>query len=1244
MLYSLSMPSQPSFATTPRSTERERAEKTAARYERLRLLGQGGMGMVYEVFDKRRERRVAMKVLKDPERGSLYRFKREFRAAADLVHPNLVRLYDLGVFLDGSFFFTMELVAGRPLSELLHRGVMPEQSLGNAETLLASTPVVEGFSPVRVLAGIAEGLLSLHVAKKVHRDLKPSNVIVEEGSGIPKLLDFGIMRDADAPGATKGALGTPLYMAPEQAQGKEVDWRADMYSFGCLLYEMLAGRPPFQGNGARVILSHLSEEPAPPSRVRPCPAPLERLCLALLQKDPALRPSASEVLQLLHEELGGPAPQPRRPVPRSAGLFGRSAEIGALRERLLSAAPGAVLLTGEAGSGKSALCEDFAHQAQERGEAIFLGRCYEREQVPYKALDAIVDGLALDLLRREVRPEGLPPGVSSLARLFPVLLELPALRERETAAPLQDPHAERARALRALFALLRQRSPERPPLVVIEDLQWADPESLEALRWMLGPDGPPLRLLLSARADAVACSSGELDALLAPHKPLALRLGPLSDEAIEALVEAQAASTLTASSRRRLALEARGNPFLAAELARAVAERGAGDDPPSVEALVSWRLGRVSPAAQATFAVAAVVGGRADFSLLASLAGLSPGVLSEALDELLQARLVRESWGEGDGVEIADARFREAAYLGLPEAQRLHLHRALADHWAEQGDFGRAVDHWRAAQESDRAREAAARAAKRAEEQLAFARAAALYALAAEGDRAGPLLLARAVALRQAGLHAESAAAYEDAAPLLPEEEAQAARIAAAAELLAAGEFSRGLAAFEALLRPLGETLQLRPGLRWYLSAAFYFLWIALCWVWHDLLARRAVPAQPSPARLARLKLYGALYHCLMPLDPFVALWFGMKCTREAHRLRDPAMVGVARIGHATVTLGALGRRVAARAYRNLQNGEALCAEHNDPRGLLDAEFTRALLFLYEGNLTALAASARRSEEIARRGGFFSDPFFLMMRDMSLGALYYAGQFAQAEERCLEAIRDANARGSSVDAALPHAVLALSYLMTSGVERARVHFQKSLDSLPAEPLTMLRFRVELYALELYAAEGRFAEGLAALDALRLRWRKQSVVATNLDESAAALLDTRFRLAMQVQEGCVHLSLKNLRFSTSASTPMLLISALRVEAAVLRMRGRPHAAIARVERSLWLAEQQGSAVGCAFALRARSLLREEQKLPGATFDRQRADALLRELGLSDCYQLQIEGWHRAPSASPAPSLSVVAPAE
>ncbi len=776
------------------------------RYEVRQRLGQGGMGVVYEAFDRRRERAVAMKVLRDPERGSLYRFKREFRAAADLLHPNLVRLFDLGVLPQGGFFFTMELLAGQPLSAFAYVPSREDPS-GLAETLQAPTSPsrsgaawLETPALVRLLAGVAEGLAFLHRARKVHRDLKPSNVMVDP-RGEPKLLDFGILRELDAPGAltaTHGAIGTPLYMAPEQVSGRQVGCEADLYSLGCVLYELLCGQPPFQGPPPQVLMRHLSEAPTPPSALRPCDGALEALCLSLLSKDPAARPDAAGVLARLHA-LGGPVPRPALRAPAvTPGLLGREAERAALaraREEA-EAAPRVVLLGGESGAGKSALLAELAATAQTAGAGVWLGRCYEREQVPYKAFDALVDALALDLARRgdagaplAAAQKLLPAGTQALARLFPVLREAPAVRRLADETALGDAKAERRRATGALFGLLRGLSPNAP-ILLLDDLQWADPESLEVLSW-LAEDGeaPPCLVVGAYRPEEVPEGHALRDlSQSAGGRVSSLALAPLPGAALEELVAAYSTASLSEENRRQLALEARGNPFLAVELARALREDPAAQGAlPTVAELVARRLLRVGEAARGVLSAAAVAGGRSTFPLLAAATGLSPAALAEALDELLRAELLREAPGPRgeEAYDLAHDRFRQAAYEQIPKQRRAALHRALAEHLGAAEDAARAVEHWRRAEEPARAKAAAFEAARRAEAQLAFDRAAELYALAEGTIPAHDLAAARAAALTKAGRHSEAAAAFTRAAEAAEaachaHREAAAARSAAA--------------------------------------------------------------------------------------------------------------------------------------------------------------------------------------------------------------------------------------------------------------------------------------------------------------------------------------------------------------------------------------------------------------------------------------------------------------------------------
>ncbi len=268
----------------------------AGRYRLDEVVGRGGMSTVYRGTDLSLDRVVAVKVALDPlvEQSPIYlaRFTREAQSTAALSHPGVVTVYDAGA--DGpTRFIVMELVPGRSLADIL-------RDEGPLEPARAA----------RIAAQVADALSAAHAAGIVHRDIKPGNVMVTP-DGQVKVLDFGIARALDSQSLTQTAtvLGTSAYMAPEQALGQPADARSDIYSLGCVLYEMLTGEPPFTADvSAAVLHQHVRVAPKPARERNPAiPPALDELVMQMLAKSPDDRPqTAADVRDRLDQALAQP--------------------------------------------------------------------------------------------------------------------------------------------------------------------------------------------------------------------------------------------------------------------------------------------------------------------------------------------------------------------------------------------------------------------------------------------------------------------------------------------------------------------------------------------------------------------------------------------------------------------------------------------------------------------------------------------------------------------------------------------------------------------------------------------------------------------------------------------------------------------------------------------------------------------------------------------------------------------------
>ncbi len=506
------------------------------RFEILRCLGEGGMGVVYEAVDRDAGARVALKTLRHANPEALARLKREFRAMQDLQHPSLVGLREL-VAEDGRWYLVMDLVEGVDFISWVRAvplATAPEGSgvreLGTAPTvralptIAADTPVFDEARLRAALRQLVEALAACHRAGFVHRDVKPSNVLVTR-AGKVVVLDFGLVVETRADASTLAVVGTPTYMAPEQAASDDVGPEADLYSVGVLTYEALTGRAPIEGAALQVMLRKQSERAASPREVAAgVPADLDEVCMALLSPKPCDRPSAAAVLRALGGERAAPAEdegRSRTPSPharqssdsitRSAPPFvGREEELAALADAFAESRIRAAcaVVEGESGLGKSRLVRHFGERvAREDASALVLsGRCYERESVPFKAFDGVVDALARFLAKLpDVEARAfMPTRPAALAQVFPVLRRVGAIvaQLRDAQLPL-DPFELQSRAFTALREMLARIADRRPLVVVIDDAQWADDDSHRLLAEVLRePDAPRMLLVATVRGEA----------------------------------------------------------------------------------------------------------------------------------------------------------------------------------------------------------------------------------------------------------------------------------------------------------------------------------------------------------------------------------------------------------------------------------------------------------------------------------------------------------------------------------------------------------------------------------------------------------------------------------------------------------------------------------------------------------------------------------------------------------------------
>jgi eukaryotic-like serine/threonine-protein kinase len=791
------------------------ASFAGGRFEVRSTLGSGGAGVVYRVFDRQLQREVALKQLRQASGRDLYRFKREFRALADIVHPNLVALHELHAS-NGEWYFTMELVEGVSFIDWVRP---PAPGAGTARTRqdIIAAPLDLGRLH-GAMVQLVDALLALHRAGKLHRDLKPSNVLVTQ-TGRLALLDFGLVATVAEGDPERLAVGTPVYMSPEQAADQPLGEASDWYSLGAMLYEALVGRRPFEGDAEQVMTRKQSETPPTPRQLSSSvPPELSRLCMQLLQPAPSARPPGVVII----EALGAQPSEITRTIGRSyppATFVGRQAEMEMLRRAFAESRRGgvAIVIKGRSGIGKSTLIRRFLRGL---GESAFVleGRCFEREAVPFKMLDGVVDSLTgvlvgLPLL---VVEQLAPRDLGSLVRLFPVLRRVPMFAEL-TANSLvpPDPQEMRRRGFAALRGVIVRLTRMRPVVIFVDDAHWGDADSAVFLAELIHTAEPGLLIFVAHRPEdylgIVAQVRRAPAAVQRRGDVRELEILPLSEPESLALVAQLGGDAVRAAS---VVAAGGGNPLVLTEMARTP------DVTPGlrIDDLVRERALKLSPDAQAMLAVSSVAARPLPVEIAAHAAGVLGGH-DEATQLSVERLATLRQVGDQMILHPAHDYVRNAVLASLDAEARAGWHEALARAFEavqgpEQLDSQAVVEHWLAAGHPANAAHHAVSAALRVEEAFAFRRAAELYEIAltcGPWDAAGQrdLLRRKAHALQCAGQLDEAAQVYAHAAQLLPDDDAIDLERLHVEVLLRRGRLDEALPAAEKLLARVGTRISL---------------------------------------------------------------------------------------------------------------------------------------------------------------------------------------------------------------------------------------------------------------------------------------------------------------------------------------------------------------------------------------------------------------------------------------------------
>jgi tetratricopeptide (TPR) repeat protein len=778
------------------------------------------MGEVFRAEDTKLRRPVALKLVSrhvGREGPSRERLLREARSASRLNHPNIVTIYAIEE-VAGEDFIVMELVPGEPLRALLHRGPLDLARLLD-------------------LGGqIAGALAAAHAAGIIHRDIKPANILVTP-AGSAKVLDFGLAKEIDPARIsseaeplteTGAAIGTVAYMSPEQTRGEMLDARTDIFSLGTLLYEAATGVLPFRGPSALAVMHEISTyRPPDPSALRPdLPPELDALLEHAMAKERERRfPSAAQLATALRDLGRTRVAMPSQPTAElpNVPFVGRNGEIAELGRMLRDAEEGLgkiAFLTGEPGIGKTAVAEGFLRLARASNPNLLWarGRCID-QYGPGEAFLPFLDALGM-LLAGSFRSR-VTAALRSQAPTW--CLQFPATQSSSgTGADLvrETLGATRERMLRELGDLLESLATSTAVVLLLEDLHWADPSSIDALAYLSRRPTPHRLLVVGTYRPADLRPDHPLQKhrlemeshRLCKEIPIpALGVEDVAEYLRVCFSPNDFPADLAAALRRRT----EGHPLFLSSLTQLLCERGdlvkregrwvlqppinelSGVVPASVLSVIRRKLEALSPEDRQALEFASVEGEEFTSSIASRLLQTDELVLEERLQRMAQYHRLIEPAGDEElpngslatRYRFAHALYQNVLYGNLAPKRRSLLHRQVGEALLEQHGPAAAriasqlAVHFEGGRDFERAVEFYVHAGDNAARRYAFAEAKSHYTRALELSEKLPpeARLSRLAGLYQKRANAESALGRYDAAAEEYEQMLAAARAARSA-------------------------------------------------------------------------------------------------------------------------------------------------------------------------------------------------------------------------------------------------------------------------------------------------------------------------------------------------------------------------------------------------------------------------------------------------------------------------------